>query len=117
MSRFLFTKESVILATQAHQVFYLDDPKNGSNWKVIQVVKNKRTQDVPEVNDVENLQLNVLEIIVSHQVDEHIEDDTLCRTDVDPTIVERLIVCYVADDFMDNGVEQLSHQSGTNDDE
>ncbi|KAA0063153.1 uncharacterized protein E5676_scaffold1213G00260 [Cucumis melo var. makuwa] len=45
--------------------------------------------DVPEGDDVENEQLNVLKIVIGHRVDEHIEDDTLCRTDVDPTIVER----------------------------
>ncbi|KAA0056817.1 CACTA en-spm transposon protein [Cucumis melo var. makuwa] len=44
-------------------------------------------------DDVENEHLNVLEIVVSHRVDDHIEDDTLCRTDVDPTIVkDRLYV-------------------------
>ncbi|KAA0065420.1 gamma-aminobutyrate transaminase POP2 [Cucumis melo var. makuwa] len=41
-------------------------------------IKNKRIWDVPEVDDVENGQLNVLEIVVGHGVDEHIEDDTLC---------------------------------------
>ncbi|TYJ96927.1 CACTA en-spm transposon protein [Cucumis melo var. makuwa] len=30
-----------------------------------------------EMDDVENEQLNVLEIVIGHQVDEHIEDDTL----------------------------------------
>ncbi|TYK16299.1 gamma-aminobutyrate transaminase POP2 [Cucumis melo var. makuwa] len=68
---------------------------------------------MPEVDDVENEDLNVLEIVVSHRVDEHIEDDTLCRTDVDPTIVERPIVRHVTDDFIDNVDEHLSHASGT----
>ncbi|KAA0067047.1 gag/pol protein [Cucumis melo var. makuwa] len=62
------------------------DPKNGNNWKVVLVVQNKRIWDVSEVEDVENDHINVLEIFVSHQVDDHIEDDTLCRTGVDPTI-------------------------------
>ncbi|KAA0056729.1 cytochrome P450 CYP82D47-like [Cucumis melo var. makuwa] len=47
---------------------------------------NNRIWDVSEVEDVENEQLNVLEIVVEHHVDEHIEDDTWCRPDVDPTI-------------------------------
>ena len=50
---------------------------------------------------VENEQLNVLKIIVDHRVDEHIEDDTLYRTEIDSTIVERPIVSHVADDFID----------------
>ena len=51
--------------TQAHQVFYLNDQKNDSNWKVVQVVQNRRIWDVPEVDDVENEQLNVLEIVTT----------------------------------------------------
>ena len=72
---------------------------------------------MPEVDDVENEQLNVLEIIVDHQVDEHIEDDTICRLDVDPTIVERSIICHIANNFIRDGDEQLSHQSRSSDDE
>ncbi|KAA0038886.1 gamma-aminobutyrate transaminase POP2 [Cucumis melo var. makuwa] len=60
---------------------------------------------------IENEQLNVLEIIVGHQVDEHIEDDTLYKTDIDPTIVERPIMRHVIDDFIDDGDKQLSHQA------
>ena len=69
-----------------------------------------------EVDDVENEQLNVLKIIYGHRVDEHIEDNTLCKTGIDPTIVERPIVRHVADDFID-GDEQLLHQIGTSNDE
>ena len=70
---------------------------------------------MPEVDDAENEQLKVLEIVVDHRMDEPIEDDTICRTNIDPTIVERSVVCHVADDFIDDGDEQLSHQSGTSD--
>ncbi|KAA0039274.1 acidic leucine-rich nuclear phosphoprotein 32 family member A-like [Cucumis melo var. makuwa] len=115
MSHFLFTEEPVILATQAHQVFYLDDPKNGRNWKVVQVVQNNTYMGRAEVDDIESDDLNVLEIVVSHRVDEHIEDDTLCRTNVDPTIVERSVVLHVTDGYIDNVDEHLSHASGTSD--
>ena len=71
MSHFLFAEEPVILVTQAQQVFYLDDPKNGSNWKVMQVIWNKRIWDMPKMDNIDNEQLNVLEIVVDHQVDEH----------------------------------------------
>ncbi|TYK17801.1 uncharacterized protein E5676_scaffold306G00490 [Cucumis melo var. makuwa] len=89
----------------------LDDPKNGSNWKVVQVIQNKRIWDVPEVEDVQNDHINILKVVVSHQVDDHIEDDTLCRNDVDPTIVERPVVRHVTDDFIDDVDEHLSHAS------
>ncbi|KAA0048144.1 uncharacterized protein E6C27_scaffold63G00400 [Cucumis melo var. makuwa] len=49
-------------------------------------------------------------------MDEHIEDDTLCRTNVDPTIVERSVVLHVIDDFTNNVDEHLSHASITSDD-
>ncbi|KAA0034989.1 NBS-LRR type resistance protein [Cucumis melo var. makuwa] len=35
------------------------------------------------------------------------------RTDVDPTIIERSVMHHVADDYIDDGDEQLSHQSGS----
>ena len=39
---------------------------------------------MPKMEDIENDQLNVLEIIVEHRVDEHIiEEVTLYRTEVD----------------------------------
>ena len=41
-------------------------------------------------------------------MNEHIEDDTLCRLDVDLTIVERLVVHHVVDDFINDDDEQLS---------
>ncbi|KAA0035038.1 CACTA en-spm transposon protein [Cucumis melo var. makuwa] len=75
----------------------------------MQVIQNKPIWNVAEVNNVTNEHLNVLEIVVSHQVDEHIEDDTLCRTDVDLTIVERPIVRHVTDDFIDDVNEHLHY--------
>ena len=74
----------MILATQAYQVFYLEDPKNGTNWKIVQVVQNKHVWDVPEGEDIEN------------------EDDPLFRTEVDPIVVKRLDVGHVTDDFIDD---------------
>ncbi|TYK21333.1 uncharacterized protein E5676_scaffold68479G00160 [Cucumis melo var. makuwa] len=77
---------------------------------------NKRIWDVSVVDDFENEQLNVLEIVVGHQVDEHIKDDTLYMPKVDTTVIEGSVVHHVADDFIDDGDEQLSHQSGSSDD-
>ena len=99
-------------------MIYLEDPKNGTNWKVVQVVQNKRICDVLEVKDIENEQLNVLEIVVWHRVDKHNKDDTPCRDKVDPIVVERSDVRHVADDFIGNDDEQLSSpQSGSSNNE
>ncbi|KAL0559314.1 hypothetical protein IC582_003922 [Cucumis melo] len=116
-SHFWFVDELFILADEAQQVFYLDDPKYGTSWKVIQMVQNKHTSDVLEVEDVENEQLDVLEIVVGHHVDEHIEDDTLCRVDVDPTMVERSVVQHLVDNFINDDDEQLSPQNRSSDGE
>ena len=68
------------------------------------------------MEDVENEKLNVLEIIVEHRVDEHIEDETLCRRNVDLILVERPIMHHVLDDFINDDDEKLSPQSGSTDD-
>ncbi|TYK11066.1 uncharacterized protein E5676_scaffold73G00520 [Cucumis melo var. makuwa] len=67
------------------------------------------TEDVLEVEDVQNDHINILKVVVSHQVDDHIEDDTLCRNGVDPTIIERPVMRHVTDDFIDDVDEHLSH--------
>ncbi|KAA0033022.1 CACTA en-spm transposon protein [Cucumis melo var. makuwa] len=72
---------------------------------------NKRIWNVPEVDDVANAQLNVLEIIVGHGVDESIENGTLCRTNVDPIIVGRPVECHVANDFIDDGDQATTNDS------
>ncbi|KAA0037790.1 uncharacterized protein E5676_scaffold1784G00270 [Cucumis melo var. makuwa] len=108
MFHFWFAKE----CNPAYRVFYLEDPKNGTNWKIVQVVQNKRILDVLEVEDIENEQFNVLEIVVEHRVDEPIEDGTLYRAKIDSTVVERPDVHHDDDD------EQLSSPPrGSSDDE
>ena len=52
------------------------------------------------MDDVEDQQLNIPKIVVDHHVANHVEDDTLRKVDVDPTVVERLIVCHVDDNFI-----------------
>ena len=69
------------------------------------------------MDDVEDQQLNVLEIIVRQCVDEHIEEDTLCKLNVDPTVVERSIVRHIVEDFTNDDDEELSVQSGSSDGE
>ncbi|MDV3193972.1 MAG: hypothetical protein Q8835_02865 [Sweet potato little leaf phytoplasma] len=55
---------------------------------MVQVVQNKRLWDVPEQEDIRNDQLQLLEVEGGFRVDESIQEDTLCREDVDPTIME-----------------------------
>ncbi|KAA0057456.1 (R)-mandelonitrile lyase 1-like [Cucumis melo var. makuwa] len=50
-------------------------------------------------------------------LNEHIENDTLCKPDVDPTVVERPVVLHVVDNLIDDDDEQLSHPSRSSDNE
>ena len=43
-----YKDEPFILASQAKKVFYLDDLKNGSNWKVVHKVNYHHLWDFPE---------------------------------------------------------------------
>ncbi|KAA0062629.1 CACTA en-spm transposon protein [Cucumis melo var. makuwa] len=65
-------------------------------------------EDVFKVEDVDNEQLNVVEIIVRHWMEEHIEDNTLCTPNVNPIVVERSVVRHVGNDFIDDDDEQLT---------
>ena len=56
-------------------------------------------------------------LVVGYSVDGQIEDDTLYKLDVDPTVVEKSIVHHVVDDFINDEDEQLSIQSGSSDGE
>ncbi|CAN6704527.1 unnamed protein product [Malus baccata var. baccata] len=43
-----------ILATMAKQIFYLDDPKAGSGWKVVQKIDRRGLYDIPELDHDDN---------------------------------------------------------------
>ena len=61
-----YENDPFVLATQARQVFYLDDYKNGQNWKVVQKVQHRHMWDILEVDNT---------IEVDRNFDETIEDD------------------------------------------
>ena len=48
-----YENEPYILASEAQQMFYLDDPKLGHGWKVVQKVQLRHVWDVPELDDEE----------------------------------------------------------------
>ncbi|RVX13245.1 hypothetical protein CK203_018034 [Vitis vinifera] len=52
-----YEEDPYVLASQAQQIFYVNDPKLGSSWKVVQKVLHRHIFDVPEqttTNDSEN---------------------------------------------------------------
>jgi hypothetical protein len=62
VTRTYWDDEPYILATQAQQVFYLEDPsKNNNNWRVVEDVHHRRLWDHPSIavaNDIDVLHDN-----------------------------------------------------------
>ncbi|KAK8557987.1 hypothetical protein V6N13_050337 [Hibiscus sabdariffa] len=54
VSRNWYTCDPFVLATQAEQVFYIDDVKNRDNWKIVQKTNHRHIFNVPEVEGNES---------------------------------------------------------------
>ncbi|KAL6579232.1 hypothetical protein OROMI_009448 [Orobanche minor] len=68
-----YENEPFIMADQARQVFYINDPKLGGEWRVVQPFQHRHIYDVDEMqNGAENID----EIQVHEEVyqDDHIDD-------------------------------------------
>ena len=46
-----YKNNQFILATQAKQVFYLEDPSRNKNWKVVEEVNHRKIWDHPSIDD------------------------------------------------------------------
>nr|XP_016474121.1 PREDICTED: uncharacterized protein LOC107795833 isoform X2 [Nicotiana tabacum] len=53
VNRFWYEHDSFVLATQARQVFYIDDPKLGENWRIVLKFQDRHLYDVPEMQNSE----------------------------------------------------------------
>ncbi|KAA0049832.1 uncharacterized protein E5676_scaffold118G00400 [Cucumis melo var. makuwa] len=69
------------------------------------VILANQTHQVFYFEDLQN------EIVIGHSMDEHIENDTLCKPRVVLIVVQRSIVHHVADDFINDDDAQLSPQN------
>ncbi|KAA0062811.1 transposon protein, putative, CACTA, En/Spm sub-class [Cucumis melo var. makuwa] len=118
-SRFWYTDDPYILTTQAVQVFYIDDLKLRSNWKIVQTVQNKQVWDIPESGEVEDDRFELLEACSSIGVDESIHDIPFCRGDVESTVVDHEETdnqdqSRIDDDFINDETEQLESSDSDN---
>lgn len=88
-----YKNDPYILASQAKQVFYLDDLKLGHNWKIVQRFNHRHVFDVPEDETDEEFKVQVENIV--HLDDEpfdiHVVDDhdigPLSRNDIIPDTI------------------------------
>ncbi|BBG93085.1 Ankyrin repeat family protein [Prunus dulcis] len=59
INRTWYDDDPYILANMASQIVYLDDPKAGNGWKVVQKMDHRNVYDIPELdasdNDVDNV--------------------------------------------------------------
>ena len=89
-----YKKDCFILATQATQVFYLPDNKNGPNWRIVQTFKHRHLYNVSEIDGVVSIaapyqeQSCFVDIGRRPEVSEILPDMPLNRVDEDGLLVD-----------------------------
>ena len=53
VSKMWYENDLFALAIQVQQVFYVDDYKLGSNWKMVNKIQHRHVWDVPGIDDTE----------------------------------------------------------------
>ncbi|XP_050115699.1 uncharacterized protein LOC126593651 [Malus sylvestris] len=77
--RHWYDEDPYILATMVKQIFYLDDPKAGNGWKVVQKIDRKGLYDIPEQDHDDNYD-NVADQQLSSSIE--IGEETLRDTNI-----------------------------------
>jgi hypothetical protein len=85
-SRKWYESDPFILATQAAQVFYLNDPKLGDSWKVVQKLTNRNIYEIPAIverDDDQGMNIDVYQECVCDGCNIAIVENStiLCRDD------------------------------------
>ncbi|KAK8584355.1 hypothetical protein V6N12_068599 [Hibiscus sabdariffa] len=70
VNRKWYTGDPFVLATQVEQVFYIDDVKNGDNWKIVQKTNSRHIYNVPDVEE------NVSDLASNHEPYQQFEPDS-----------------------------------------
>ena len=115
-SRKWYVTDPFVLATQAEQVFYIGDPRNGSSWKIVQKVCPRNVYNVPEnekederliMNDEPFQQYEIsdvdeIEQINAENMDSLLREDAL-TDEIDASIIDsnKKSVQRVDDDLAD----------------
>ncbi|KAI3447069.1 hypothetical protein Pfo_003734 [Paulownia fortunei] len=89
-SKIWYEDDPFILATQARQVYYLDDIKCRGSWKVVQKVQHREIYEVIEKEDDNSGELESPSNEISLMVRDDLEIPHLCRVDIQPQHVELL---------------------------
>nr|GMC90811.1 uncharacterized protein LOC109183385 [Ipomoea batatas] len=106
VSSFWYKNDPYVLASQTKHVFYLNDPKLGLNWRVVQQFQHRHIYDENEVGSIlddkgdthdNNDVYQDNEIVSSNGITIGLSDDistSLHRVDVESHIVEAIIVPF-----------------------
>ncbi|KAL3626909.1 hypothetical protein CASFOL_029220 [Castilleja foliolosa] len=81
-----YEEDSYILADQARQVFYINDPKLGTNWRVVIPVSHRHVYDVSEMAD-EDIDADDVLSVENRVYQENVTNDPL---EVGPGEIELL---------------------------
>ena len=109
MSNTWYRNDPFILASQAQQVFYVNDPKFGSNWKIVEKSHHRHIWDVLEMESLEmggneegDISNNIETPIHVVEEDINLETRLFNRQDVESTILDANIMfaqeCTLQDD-------------------
>ncbi|KAB2599488.1 hypothetical protein D8674_009759 [Pyrus ussuriensis x Pyrus communis] len=71
-----YDEDPYILATMAKQTFYLDDPKAGNGWKVVQKIERIGLYDIPELDHDDNDDIADQQLSSSIEIGEETLRDT-----------------------------------------
>ena len=101
-----YENDPFILATQARQMFYQDDCKNGQTWKVVQKVQHRHLWDILEVDHATEVDANFdqtskdvsykenesCDIEWSFELDDQLGLQRFDRVDVNPKVINNKIL-------------------------
>jgi hypothetical protein len=130
-SRTWYESDPFILASQASQVFYLNDIKLGGSWKVVQKMTHRNIYDIPTILERDNEEEDQGVSGEVHQerecvggnaitVEANNEDSNLlCRDDVEPIpiAVDEVYVELDENMFIDDNLYNEEHDTNSDDEE
>ncbi|GLT62835.1 hypothetical protein SLA2020_354390 [Shorea laevis] len=119
-----YESDPFILACQAAQVFYLDDPKFGDGWKVVQKLTNRNIYDIPTVVEGDNEQYDQGINVDVYQERECasgnmtlVEDSLMLRRDDATIAIDELYVELDASLFVNDNLPVEEHDTSSDDEE
>nr|GLL25436.1 uncharacterized protein LOC109154451 [Ipomoea trifida] len=91
VSSFWYKNDPYVLASQAKQVFYLNDPKLGLNWRVVQQFQHRHIYDENEVGSIlddKDVESHIVEAIIVPFERIEAEEDFVISDDEDESPIE-----------------------------